>query len=212
MSEYANRPKDLSSWNYYNLVVSQKGSNRHWTDEELSILKRKYSTTETSQLAEELNRSEMAVSHKARRNGLTKVDNWQAIKKIDGTKKPDFEDKKFNHFISGFVAGEGCFTYRNATNRDSKRFAFQISVADVDHEILKRIKEYLGVGEIYEYDAREEEWQATCQYQVQSIGEIGAVIIPFFDEVGLRGTNKQQQYKDWRNEFIKYHTLTERFK
>lgn len=192
--------------------MSQEGSNRRWTEKEVSIVEERFPTTETSELAADIDRSEMAVKHKARRLGINKAENWQAIKKIDRVDTPSFDDVELNNFISGFVAGEGCFTYRDANDRDAKRFAFQISVADVDSNIIEEIKDYLGVGNIYERDAREENWKPTVQYQVQSIGGIGSVIIPFFDEVGLRDTNKEKQYQEWRREFVEYHTLTERFK
>lgn len=124
---------------------------------------------------------------------------------------PDFSNKSFNNFISGFVAGEGCFTYSNLKDSGRKRFTFQISLSDVDKDIVKKIEDYLGVGSVYCYEARNENYKPEVNYQVQAIGEIGSVIIPFFDKVGLYNTHKQKQYDEWRETFIIHYDLTERF-
>jgi len=163
-------------------------------------------------MVEYLERSQQSIKHKARRLGVTKVDNYHAIKSINEYKKQTFEDDDFANFVCGFVAGEGSFSKRQRSDRDGMRFCFQIELADVDEDILREIKEFFGVGNIHTYDSRKDEWQDVAQYQVQSVGEIYNSIIPFFEEYELLGTNKEKQYKDWRDSFLDYHELTETFK
>jgi hypothetical protein len=117
---------------------------------------------------------------------------------------PEFDDE-FSYFISGFVAGEGYFGYRDRSNREGKRFSFQITLTEKDSDILYDIKNHFNsVGNIYHHDARDESWQPEVQYIVQSMEELLGVIVPFFDEYGLNHTLKQEQYNDWRGVLVEY--------
>jgi hypothetical protein len=197
--------------------MGQSGSNVHWSDEQIGALKSLYEDHSNEYLSEFVfngslypDRTKNAIKHKARRVGLEKDDSFRVESIVGGVDDPDFGDQSFNDFICGFVAGEGSFSTNKS--KDRNRYVFSISLADVDAEILHKIEDYLGVGNVYEYDSREEHWEDTAQYQVQCADEIYNVIIPFFEENNLRDTHKQEQYIEWRDGFLEYFDLTERFK
>jgi hypothetical protein len=181
------------------------GSNSRWTEQELSILEERFPYEPVNEIAKDMDRSPQAIKHKARRVGIKRADNYQKIKLCYDTETPDFDDKPFSDFICGFVAGEGSFT--RGGDVDGAKFTFTISLAQVDSDILYEIQDYFSCGNVYEYESREDHWEDTAQYQVQAIGEIYSVIIPFFEQHDLRSTHKQEQFRMWRDEFMEHHGL-----
>ena len=127
-----------------------------WTDEEINKLEEAIKDHSNEEISSNIlpERTKGSVTHKICRLGLERPADYTARRKLRKAPNVSFDDEEFNNFISGFVAGEGCFTCRNASSRDGKRFAFQISLSDVDKEIIVKIKEYFKVGNIYELDSR----------------------------------------------------------
>jgi len=165
-----------------------------WTEDEVEHLKQNYSKKSNKKLSEEINRTAEAIQDKARREGLSKHRQVRLITKLEETETPDFENKDFNNFIAGFVAGEGTFTHSG----DKK--VFRLHLAQDDKEILEKIKDYLGVGNIYEREAREENWKKEVIYSVQSKAENWKVIVPFFEKTSLRNTHKEKQFEEWKKD------------
>ena len=163
-----------------------------------------YPTERSELIADKLGRSKMSVKHKARRLGIEKSEEFNT-NKIEIADTPNFDDD-FSYFVSGFVAGEGHFGFRDASTRNSKRFCLQITLTEDDSDILYDIKEHFNsIGNIYHNEARKDSWEPEVQYLIQSIGELIGVIVPFFDEYGLQNTLKQDQYNEWRSELMAYY-------
>lgn len=182
-----------------------------WTDEEIEKLKNEYPWRTKDELEDLFDRDGRAIRKKAQRLGVTKDINHSgraAIRNSD-IKTPEFINEGFNQFIAGFVAGEGCFSKSNDKNRKLDRYRFHIEVSQKDRRVLEKIKDYFGVGKIYDFEAREKNWDATSMYSVQKLGAITNVIIPFFEKTDLRSTNKEIQYNQWKKEFIDTYDLDE---
>jgi hypothetical protein len=168
-----------------------------WSEEEVEYLRQNYSETPNKKIAEQLGRTENAVQDKARRENLEKHEQSRLINKLENTETLEFKDESFNHFIAGFVAGEGTFTHSG----DKK--IFRLHLAQDDKEILEKIQKYFGVGNIYEREARKENWKKEVIYTVQSKAENWNVIVPFFEKTGLRNTHKQKQFEKWKTDLRK---------
>lgn len=182
---------------------------QRWTDDEVETLKQMYPRHLDRVVADELDRSKSSISNKATSLGLSKDENYQIRSQIHERGVPEFEDKEFAHFIAGFVAGEGCFTYNSRNNRDSTYFQFRISMSEVDSDILEDIQDFFGVGEIYHHERDNENWEDEERYAVVSAVDLGSVIIPFFDQYGFYNAHKQEQYDEWRTEFVEEYNVAD---
>lgn len=173
--------------------------NTHWSESEVQKLKENYSETRTPKLAEEFEgRTPKALERKAQRLNLKKNENEIIKNKAQNLEEPDYE-KEYSNFITGLIAGEGSFTKKRENT-----YTFKIGMASREKEMLKDIKNYLGIGKIYEY-SQKEGWENIVQYQVQSRAEILGVLIPFLEQTGLKNSYKNKQYQEWKKEFIKSH-------
>lgn len=86
-------------------------------------------------------------------------------------------------FVTGFADGEANFTLRVTRNKEFKtgwraRVSFQIGVHKKDKDLLKQIKDYLGVGNIYELESE------SVQFRVESVKDL-KIIIDHFNEYPL---------------------------
>jgi hypothetical protein len=94
-------------------------------------------------------------------------------------------------FVTGFTDAEGCFSLSIIKNKELKtgwevKIRFEIHLHKKDIDLLKRIKGFFNVGEIYD-DEKE-----SCNYMVRSVKDL-AVIIDHFDKYPLI-TQKQADY------------------
>lgn len=108
-----------------------------------------------------------------------------------------------NHYIAGFVDGEGCFSlnYRADRRYDGNgnkiyeyhywKTEFAIVLHPIDADLLRLIKDKLGVGNISFKRAGDQ-----VRYSVQNITELNDVIVPFFEENPLFGT-KAKDFQLW---------------
>jgi len=175
-----------------------------WTEDEVKYLKENYGETDNQKLMEVLDRSEEAVKAKSKRLGLQKRDNHYLLKRIESISEPEYNKQGFNDFICGFVAGEGSFISRTRQT-GSKRFSFQIALAEVDESILHQIRDYLGCGRIYTWDdKRKSDWQRKVTYVVEDIPNNYVKIRKFFKNNELRNTHKQEQFEEWCEELENY--------
>jgi len=175
-----------------------------YSDEEEKFIEDNYYNLTYSEMSEKLNRTEGAIKSKANRMGLFEEDNdiRRRAKIIDST---IFDKAHMNYFISGFVSGEGSFS------RESQRrsYKFEICVSSKDRELIEKIMQYFGnIGNIHSSErvAANEEM---VTWQVSSASELAAVIIPFFEEVGMLESNKEKQYIEWKENFLDDYNISD---
>ena len=108
--------------------------------------------------------------------------------------KHSLDKPKINRwFLTGFTDAEGCFLiniYKNSKLRTgwTVHAKFQIELSENDKPLLKKIKVFLGVGNIYEFKGR-----ISIKFYIQSLKDL-AVIIDHFDKYPLI-TQKLADYK-----------------
>lgn len=108
-----------------------------------------------------------------------------------------------SRYIAGFVDGEGCFAlnYRADRRYDGKgnkiyeyhywKTEFAIVLHPSDAELLRLIKQSLGVGSISFKRAGDQ-----VRYSVQNVLDLNNVIVPFFKKNPLFGT-KAKDFELW---------------
>lgn len=100
------------------------------------------------------------------------------------------------YYLVGLVDGEGCFCVsfnKHKTNRLLEvRLLFEIELREDDKEILERVKETLGCGNIYYLNyERYKKWRPHYKYKVSNLRDISGKIIPFFKKYPLQAKKKQ---------------------
>lgn len=100
------------------------------------------------------------------------------------------KEKLPGNYIAGLVDGEGCFALKFTKETKRKRpwsptyygwkAEFAIVLSSNDEEILRKVKETIGVGIIHPSK------RLTSRYSVQNVDEFFNVIIPFFRKFKLR--------------------------
>jgi len=100
-------------------------------------------------------------------------------------------------WISGFVTGEGSFTYftRTRKNAEGKKIkdytlVFEIGQRTQDCHVLNLIYSYFGVGSVYSED------RGISKYRLVTKNQILSVLMPHFSNYPLEG-NKVLQYLAW---------------
>ena len=106
-------------------------------------------------------------------------------------------------YVTGFVEGEGTFTYsRSGTKKQLFGMYFGIKLTGEDSAILEDIRDYFGVGKIYDVRARmplgtnDGYTKFARYYRVTSVSDL-SIVIDHFDEYPLRGV-KAQSFAVWR--------------
>ena len=99
------------------------------------------------------------------------------------------------HYMAGLVDGEGCFSVtfnRHKNNRLLEvRLLFEIELREDDKEILERVRETLGCGNIYYLNyERYKKWRPHYKYKVSNLRDITQKIIPFFKKYPLQAKKK----------------------
>ncbi len=100
-------------------------------------------------------------------------------------------------WISGFITGEGSFTYFTRTRVNAagdivKDFtlAFEISQTSVDWLVLNSIANYFSQERVYN------ETRGISKYRLVAKDKIVSVLLPHFNKFPLEG-NKALQYSAW---------------
>lgn len=107
----------------------------------------------------------------------------------------------FGHWLSGFVDGEGCFTLTvHRTKGKEKLFEtpsgrFEILLRGDDSDIIHKIKNYWGVGNIGE--RKLSSGNPAARYYVGNIPDLVRVVIPHFERYPLRA-KKARDFPVWR--------------
>jgi hypothetical protein len=108
-------------------------------------------------------------------------------------------------YVTGFVEGEGTFTY----SRNGKQLAlyFGIKLSEADEPILQAIQGFFGgIGSIYYVQPRNEAAKGSAYYRVCRHEQL-PVIVEHFDAYPLRGS-KLAAYLIWREMVV----LKQRFR
>ena len=103
-------------------------------------------------------------------------------------------------YVTGFVEGEGTFTY----SRNGKQMAlyFAVKLPEVDEPILQDLRDFFGgIGSIYFLRARSSAYYRVCRREQLP------VIVEHFDAYPLRG-GKAAAYAIWREMVV----LKQRFR
>jgi hypothetical protein len=98
-------------------------------------------------------------------------------------------------YVTGFVEGEGTFTY----SRNGKQLAvyFGIKLSEADEPILEAIQAFFGgIGSIYYIQPRGEAAKGSAYYRVCRREQL-PVIVKHFDAYPLHGS-KLAAYRIWR--------------
>lgn len=116
-------------------------------------------------------------------------------------------DDAFCNWLCGFVDGEGNFQFRE----DRKDVVFRIILREDDKPILEEIRNRLGVGRLHYRDTSDksgwkEEYQTKATrsqwvFKVSALVDLVEVVIPLFDQYGLRA-KKKDQYLIWRGHVL----------
>jgi hypothetical protein len=90
-------------------------------------------------------------------------------------------------FVSGLTEGEGCFCISLAVRAKMRtrlevRPSFALSLNEKDLELLQDLRTFLGCGWI-----RRSEADRTFKYEVRSIEDLVARVVPHFEQFPLRG-------------------------
>ncbi len=125
-------------------------------------------------------------------------------------------DEALNHFIAGFVSGEGSFfitAHRTISRRKPSLqvvCGFSLKLRDDDRELVEIIREALGLNcaihEIksdhyhYTYDEHIKRKDAVMLI-VRRLSDLTEHVLPFFDRYSLRGC-KRKNYELWRRAVI----------
>jgi hypothetical protein len=106
------------------------------------------------------------------------------------------DDETSNHFIAGYVSGEGSF-YISAPKTPSGQLqcGFSLKVRKDDRELVEMVRHTLdNVGHIYLSEAGH---GTPVTLMIRRLGELVNTVIPFFDLYPLRG-KKRVNYELWK--------------
>lgn len=174
---------------------------RKWTEQEECFLSENYHKMTAREIGEELSRTPGSVRSKARFMEISSVDQ-QILRNFHKTETPNF-DSNFSYFVSGFIAGEGCFSY----NEEKRNHYFGVSAHKRDSDIIEEIHKFFNcIGSIFT-QSRSKNSSEMKRMGVRGVGDIAAVVIPFFERYPMRNTHKQNQYEEWRDYLYKTYNI-----
>ena len=108
-------------------------------------------------------------------------------------------------WVLGFVDGEGCFSIgltrqAGGVSRAGYRTGWQVSHAFVvvqgarSVDALYKLRDFFGVGFVYENRRSDNHKESLWQYVVNARGDLREVIVPFFERYRLR-TGKRRDFE-----------------
>ena len=112
------------------------------------------------------------------------------------------EDRLSPWYVTGFVDGEGSFTYNYGRGRTQLAVVFAIRLTLADRPILAAIRDFFGgIGRLYAAPPRKPgrftgPCRATCYFKTTSPFELLRVV-DHFDRYSLQG-EKRVPYAIWR--------------
>ena len=111
-------------------------------------------------------------------------------------------------YVTGFVDGEGTFTFSRSGNHMTLCFGLKLTAQD--RSALELIREFFkGIGQIYHvkaYSSHKGKTKAAAYFRVTRINDL-LKIVDHFDNYPLKST-KNKQFKIWREMvMIKYNNF-----
>ncbi len=106
-------------------------------------------------------------------------------------------------YITGLVDGEGSFTVyvKNPdSEKDAKRRVkaeprFYLKLIEKDKDILYKLKDYFGCGNVYFQKDKRKNHQNCYRYEVANRDNLEKIIIPFFEKHRLRLASKINDFE-----------------
>ncbi len=100
------------------------------------------------------------------------------------------------HYIAGFIDGEGSFSVSIGKHKTLKRglevrIEFSIEVRADDRNIIKRIRQVIGCGNIYNIPYRKQGWYPHVKYKIGSRKDLVNYLFPLLDKYPLQAKKKQ---------------------
>jgi len=106
-------------------------------------------------------------------------------------------------YITGLVDGEGSFTVyvknpdseKNIKRRVKAEPRFYLKLIEKDKDILYKLKDYFGCGNVYFQKDRRKNHQNCYRYEVANRDNLERIIIPFFEKHQLRLASKINDFE-----------------
>ena len=98
-------------------------------------------------------------------------------------------------FITGFVEGEGAFTYTHNTNGMVNPY-FSIRQRWDYADMVHAVAQFFGVGKIYDCKAHKQS-QANCYFRVHRKLEL-PIIVAHFDQYPIQSAKKREAFLLWK--------------
>jgi hypothetical protein len=124
---------------------------------------------------------------------------------VSGQYIPDIERYKFALWLDGFAFYKGQFVLGKTMvgEQEVSTPQYQVYAESGDEGLLKKIRSYFGVGEIYRrpeggYDWKGELIKPMSIYCVEDIDDLHDVILPHFETNPPMANCRQQQFTIWR--------------
>ena len=106
-------------------------------------------------------------------------------------------------YVTGFVEGEGTFTFsRTGARRQNYDLYFAVKLSAVDAPILEDLRDFFGVGNLYDVRARMPattragRTKAARYFRVSATSDL-TLVIGHFEEFPLRGA-KSESFAIWK--------------
>ncbi len=119
----------------------------------------------------------------------------------------DIDRAYFGIWLAGFTDGEGSFTlrqehriYTSGTKCTVSSAAFAIGLRSDDFAILSTIQSFFSCGEIQNrerFNPTTPNGKPSSDYRVQSVSDLAAIVVPFFDAHPLLA-KKKRDFAIWR--------------
>src|SRR5688500_15289750 len=90
-------------------------------------------------------------------------------------------------WIGGFVAAEGSFTVHPLVGR--RKFVFRVELVGSDRELVRQIREFVGMGRIETFARRKPHHDDVIRYVLLSLGDLINVLVPLWMNITLPLTN-----------------------
>jgi len=115
----------------------------------------------------------------------------------------------FSWWLTGFFDAEGTLGTRKMSGGESYIPRLMISLRDDDSEIIHRIRDHFGCGNIYYGGKRKNGSNPRCSLEIGKIEDLAEKVVPFFDRYPLRA-KKSREYSDWRELVMLYWSVKKR--
>ncbi|MEW6213300.1 MAG: LAGLIDADG family homing endonuclease [Acidobacteriota bacterium] len=116
----------------------------------------------------------------------------------------------FGYWFSGFFDGEGCLGVMSRRRKDGyfeRRLGIQIMLRDDDVDAIRRIKDNLKIGLVYETSKPNRTTNPKATFRVEKIQDLAEIIIPLFEKYPLY-TKKGREFTIWKRLVVAQYVST----